>query len=337
MVDTILNFTMFQKYMTPLKCTLFSKFNSEEKIDIFFSTTWCRDRLFTSENPNDILKFYDTFSNRDELIQWMKERPKGRAEIIEVEGDKEIIVVIPTADFNGKYAKECRENIFKGLHIIFVESGFPKDPYFNYAHNCNIGIKKAMEYNPKWIVLSNDDMVRVDSPDKLRESLSKINDNYDIVFALVNGIMEETGISTRTKRRSIAISLFKRERRILLALEKRFGMKLVFFEPFYFKNLLFSEKIKFKNIGPFGIFSNRFIKENNSLFDETYVNGIEDYDLCLDAHLNKRVLGSIDYTIGSPRSQSLGTGFGRILRDQVNRIYFSSKFSDKLLDLTLQK
>ncbi|MEM3860085.1 MAG: hypothetical protein QW478_11905 [Candidatus Micrarchaeaceae archaeon] len=83
----------------------------------------------------------------------MKERPKGRAEIIEVEGDKEIIVVIPTADFNGKYAKECRENIFKGLHIIFVESGFPKDPYFNYAHNCNVGIKKAMEYNPKWIVV----------------------------------------------------------------------------------------------------------------------------------------------------------------------------------------
>ena len=45
----------------------------------------------------------------------MRERPKGVANIHEFEGDKDIIVVIPTADFNGKYAKECRENIFKGL------------------------------------------------------------------------------------------------------------------------------------------------------------------------------------------------------------------------------
>ncbi|MEM4068155.1 MAG: hypothetical protein QXV17_14990 [Candidatus Micrarchaeaceae archaeon] len=146
--------------MTPLKCTLFSKFSREEKIDIFFSTTWCRDRLFTSENSNDILKFYDTFSSREELIQWMKERPKGRAEIIEVEGDKEIIVVIPTADFNGRYAKECRENIFKGLHNVFVEGGFPKAPRFNYARNCNVDVKKAAEYDPKLVAVSIDDMIK---------------------------------------------------------------------------------------------------------------------------------------------------------------------------------
>ena len=35
----------------------------------------------------------------------MKERPKGIANIHEVEGNKDIIVVIPTADYNGKYAK----------------------------------------------------------------------------------------------------------------------------------------------------------------------------------------------------------------------------------------
>lgn len=111
----------------------------------------------SSNNPS----FYNGFENREQLIQWMRERPKGVANIYEVEGDSDIIVVIPTADFNGKYARECRNNIFNGLHIIFVESGEVPDPYFNYAHNCNVGVKKAMEYNPKWVVVSNDDMVKL--------------------------------------------------------------------------------------------------------------------------------------------------------------------------------
>ena len=69
------------------------------------------------------MEFYNGFEYRDQLKQWMKESPKGIATIHEVEGDKDIIVVIPTEDFNGKYAKECRDNKFKGLHMAFVESG----------------------------------------------------------------------------------------------------------------------------------------------------------------------------------------------------------------------
>ena len=131
--------------------------------DIFFSLIDYRNNFFNSDNLDKIIKFYNGFENRDQLIQWMKERPKGAAYIHEIEGDKDIIVVIPTADFNGKYARECRENIFKGLHIVFVESGGRGDFYFNYAHNCNVGIKKAMEYKPKWVVVSNDDMEMIDS------------------------------------------------------------------------------------------------------------------------------------------------------------------------------
>ena len=113
----------------------------------------------------------------------MKDRPKGVANIHEVDGDKEIIVVIPTADFNGKYAKNCRENIFKGQHIVFVESAEIPDPYFNGAHNVNIGIKKAIEYNPKWIVFSGDDMVKIDDVKVLKEELMKLDETrYDVVF-----------------------------------------------------------------------------------------------------------------------------------------------------------
>jgi len=104
----------------------------------------------------------------------MRERQKGVSYIHEVEESKEIIVVIPTADFNGKYARACREEIFKGLHMVFVESGVGNF-YFNYAHNCNIGIKKALEYNPKWIIVSNDDMYKIDDVTKLEDSLLKID------------------------------------------------------------------------------------------------------------------------------------------------------------------
>jgi hypothetical protein len=59
--------------------------------------------------------------------------------------------------------------------MVFVESGGKEDFYFNYAHNCNMGIKKAMEYNPKWVVVSNDDMEAVDSISVLTAQLRNIN------------------------------------------------------------------------------------------------------------------------------------------------------------------
>jgi len=133
-----------------------------------------RNNYFLSSNPKDIIHFYEGFENREELIDWMKERPKGSCEIMEVEGEKEIIVVIPTADFKGEYAKRCREEIFTGLHIIFVVSGKGNN-YFNYAHNCNVGIKKALEYNPQWIVVSNDDMYKIDDVSKIVKELRQVD------------------------------------------------------------------------------------------------------------------------------------------------------------------
>ena len=146
------------------------------EVHLFFSLVDYRNNYFTSNDPDKIIEFYNGFENRDQLIQWMEERPRGVANIHEVDGGKEIIVVIPTADFNGKYARECRENIFKGLHIVFVESGEVPDPYFNYAHNCNVGIRKAMEYNPKWVIVSNDDMYKIDNISVLIHELSNLNE-----------------------------------------------------------------------------------------------------------------------------------------------------------------
>ncbi|MEM0135850.1 MAG: hypothetical protein QXU18_11625, partial [Thermoplasmatales archaeon] len=317
-----------------LKCTLFSKFNREENIDIFFSTTWCRDRLFTSENPNDILKFYDTFSNRDELIQWMKERPKGRAEIIEVEGDKEIIVVIPTADFNGRYAKECRENIFKGLHIIFVESGYPKDPYFNYAHNCNVGIKKAMEYSPKWVVVSNDDMEKIDNIEVLVKDLLKLRRDELIAFApfgtdiAENSYMEKLNFIGSLSLSFVSKMSVQSSYTEISTLRKRFGV--IYFRrkaEFSIKNLFFQKGIFFIISGVFNIVNISFLNRmRNPLFDEVFINGNEDTDLYLfinERHIQTR---NIDYKIKNLIGSTLGKNKMRGLRDICNEAYLNFKW-----------
>jgi hypothetical protein len=153
---------------------------------LFFSLMDYLNNLFMSNDPKDILRFYDFFDNRDQLIKWMKDRPKGNYRIVEFNRDEnDIIVVIPTIDVNGKFAKTCRDDIFKGLLIIFVESGIG-NYYFNYAHNCNAGIKKAMEYNPKWIILSNDDMYKIDDVEVLVNELSKLDpEKIDCIFTSI--------------------------------------------------------------------------------------------------------------------------------------------------------
>lgn len=308
--------------------------------ELFFSLVDYRNNLFTSNNPDKIIEFYYSFDNREQLIEWMKERPKGSHKIQEVEGDKDIIVVIPTADFNEKYAKECRDNIFKGLHIIFVESGVG-NYYFNFAHNVNAGIRRAMEYNPKWIIVSNDDMVCADKVDALINILLKIDNNkIDSVFAIPT--TQHSSIAIVGRKRPIIGSIlllsyniykykslkryrFHNQNKWLLA----YGNKLI-------SKLLLYKSIKYPVTMDFGIFSSKFLKENlqseNNIFDETYINSYEDHDISIRLFMNGAKYKYIDYNI-----QGVGGGTfnyensdARSLRAIASSIYFSDRI-DKIL------
>ena len=152
--------------------------------NVFFSLTTLKNDLFYSKDPKKLLQFYSTFSNAESIIDWLENRPKGRTKIIEVEGDKDCIVVIPTANHNNEYSQKCRDEIFKGMHIIFVESGNYSDPFFSFSHSCNVGLKKALEYSPTFIVWSNDDMLEHDDSERLKSELKKIlNNKVKAVFA----------------------------------------------------------------------------------------------------------------------------------------------------------
>lgn len=314
-----------------MKCILFSNYDLSEKTDLFFSTTWCRDRLFTSDNLNDIMKFYGTFSDREELTEWMRERPKGGAYFHEVEGDKDVIVVIPTAEFGGKYARECRENIFSGLHIIFVESGEIPDPYFNYAHNCNVGIKKALEYNPEWIVVSNDDMVKIDDVGVLRKELMKVeSDKVDIVLA-----RESRNHSTKKKIAKYGILFFlyfwltnNLGGRNLLKLYKKFGVEYLIGPQKGIISRFFKRGYNYTEIQDFGIFSANWARKNNGyIFDETFLSSTEDTDLSLRASLFRKRISISDYAIDSKIGGSIGAGTVRSLRDVAGLAYLNKKWS----------
>src|SRR2546425_12304946 len=88
--------------------------------------------LFSSDNPDDLVRFYNRFDDCEGIVQWMRNRPHGRAVIKEVEGDQKVVVVIPTRDFSRGLAASCRR-IFAELQIVFVESR--ADPYFSRATN----------------------------------------------------------------------------------------------------------------------------------------------------------------------------------------------------------
>src|SRR5207245_4938840 len=188
-------------------------------------------------NTKDLIKFYSSFEEPRSLIYWMKNRPSGRAIIQPVDGNRDIVVVIPTTDFNGKLARSCKE-IFRGLQIVFVESGIG-DPYFNYSRNCNLGLSHALTYNPKWIVLSNDDVIQIDNISALANGLSNTNHlASDVVFAQPPGRHHSysLGIARNSYSMAIARSTYARNGLYALAggywlrqiqIEKKFNAEFI--------------------------------------------------------------------------------------------------------------
>ena len=316
---------------------------------LFFSLIDYRNNYFTSDDPNKIIEFYSGFENRDQLIQWMRERPNGTANIHEVEGDKDIIVVIPTSDFNGKYAKECMDNIFKGLHMVFVESGGRDDFYFNYAHNCNVGIRKAMEYNPKWIVVSNDDLNKIDDVETLKLELGKLNkEKVDFVVCKPSYGYHSTPIKVLYPNRLgfflYNYRTFKHSYKSFKKIVDRLKLNFVFTSidtlridilqiptmerlklKFISKFFLYENGISFFQIGAFGIMSGNLMNEfDKQPFNEDYINAFEDIDLSYRIMQKACKISIINYNIRPVSGFILGTESIRDARTIAGRYYFFS-------------
>jgi len=222
------------------------------------------------------------------------------------------------------------------LHMIFVESGEIPDPYFNYAHNCNLGIKKAMEYNPKWIVLSNDDMVKEDAIERLSSILLKLNNEEEIVVhTLKSGKYHSRDalISTRTIRRKIVLSMMGKLERIRMSLESRFDVKYIVGSSLGFYRFLYSPILRVEYPGSFTIISSALIKRMNGIFfDETFINGAEDIDIAILLKQKGTKVEYVDYKIGDIIGGTVGPyDIVRRTRDLVNTCYLNTKLLNSYL------
>ena len=298
----------------------------------FFSLVDYHNNYFTSNDPDEIMKFYSHFKTREQLIQWMKERPRGTSNIYEIEGDKDIIVIILTSDFNGKSAKECRNKIFFGLHIIFVESAEIPDFYFNAAHNINIGIEKTMEYNPKWVVVSGDDMFKIDEIAILVNNLKQLSsDEIDVVFTERSLYHSIPKLIVERNYFTDFINIFRYGilGKSINKLYRKFNVKILISEDRFAERLLF-RVTKYVDFVNFAIFSHKFVmKKGVNLFDETFINEGEDSDLSLDIHYNNNTIRHVDFKIGDYIGMSLGTGLDRKMRAVAGLTYFNYKWSRK--------
>ena len=287
------------------------------------------DSLYTSTNFRDIIKFYDNFDNKNKLIKWMKNRPKIKPTLVEYDSNlvhnNYAIVVIPTINSNGKWAK-IDKKIFKNLHIIFAENKNRKpSKYFNYAFAINTGVKLALEYNPKWIIISNDDVFKIDNLTKLIKDLNR-SEKYDTLFFPKSNTYSNNVVAAKPEIINL-IRPFSYWRRYYASIVKKFGLKfeiLNFKEhSFIYKNILYNPVIKINHHqGNFIVINSNFINSmGNKIFDSTFINGHEDTWLSY-RYLQSSNFKLSSFNIGAYTGSSLGTGINRAFREIANEVYF---------------
>ena len=297
------------------------------------------NRLFTSKNVEDVIKFYDHFDTAEQLIEWMKNRPTAQMKIYEVEGDKDIVVVIPTANHEGELAKNCANNIFKGQQIVFVESS---GPFFNYARSCNYGLKYALKYNPKWIILSNDDVVSADNFNKLADELQKSKAN-DVIYV---ANLERWGNLLLVKRSNLfsMCEKFIGGHKDYVKVLNKFSINYQMFTDSTYKkdiksiirtfiiNFLNKSILKIRFSGDFIVFSNfsiyKLLNNFNRLFDENFINCCEDNDLFIRFRMLNIKIFTLHYNIKLQISGTLGKGKANSLRGLASMTLFDKKIKN---------
>lgn len=291
-----------------------------------------KNQMLRSNKFSDIEAFFDSFLNTESLVQWMRLRPKNKPNIYEVEGNKKIVVVIPTLNFDGPMAVNCRKSVFKGLHIIFVGGEKHPDPLFSFPQYVNVGFKKAIEYNPDWIIYSGDDVYMIDDPMVLINSLRGLDpDKIDAVYTKPSTYHSvPSRLSKESIIRKVISSLLPNFRKIGVRrkVEKKYCV-----EYFPVRNnelggkLLFSSKgMRFIEFLDFGILSGNYVRRaRGEVFDETFYFGAEDHELSIRMSGNSQRYSIIDYKIGDYIGGTLGVSINRDFRLVSGLIYLNYK------------
>ncbi|QKR01111.1 hypothetical protein GWK48_09940 [Metallosphaera tengchongensis] len=281
------------------------------------------EELFSSQDPVQVERLYSL--GRERILDWMKGRPRADLRIVEVEGDQEVVVVIPTADSKGRRSREA-SRIFHPLHVVLVESS---GNFFNYASSVNAGIRRAMDLSPRWVVVSNDDVHKVDGVKTLVDELS----------VATRGLVMASPSSYHSYRVSLVkmspsflrgMNVFGKVMRLppaevysylTLKYGAQLGVKtLVVIDSMLgpMKRVAGEVKDSFINAGSFMVLNRRILHER--VLDETFINGYEDVLLSMKMRGDSEF---IKFRIAEERGGSLGFGELRFLKSYVNEVYLN--------------
>jgi GT2 family glycosyltransferase len=281
------------------------------------------EQFFSSSDPELVERVYSF--GRDKIISWMRKRERAKIRFFETEGETEVVVVVPTADAKGSRAREVVE-VFNPLKVIFVESN---GPLFNYATSVNAGVSRALNYSPKWIVISNDDVHGRDPVKKLLDELSTTNrglvmaspssyHTYPVSLIEVRPYflkgMKFIGKALRLPPAEVYADL-------TLRYGKALGIKtLIVINSMLgpLKKVAGEVKMEVINAGSFMVVNRRVANER--LLDETFINGYEDVLFSMKMKDDFEV---IQFNLDEERGGSLGFGKMRFLKAYVNEVYLN--------------
>lgn len=302
---------------------LSTKLTFSEEI-LWFTLMDYLNNKYLSKSVDEILTFYEAFPNRDQLFNWMRDRPKINPRLYIRDGIRDVVVVIPTTDFTGSFSQNCLNDIFKGLQIVLVGGEGTGNNYFNFARSMNAGIEKALSFNPRWIVYSNDDMFKIDPVENLLSELKKLdNKTYSGLFVKNQRVSPVSRIGTTwtfTYIWNLVNHYHFKHHKKLKKLIRDFEIKYSFvqgYARYFYKHIL-----TYTNTGSFCVFSSDFVKSNMPLYDETFVNSADDIGVSLKIALSKKKTKLLEnYNIGNVGGATLMNGPVRELRSVCNRAY----------------
>ena len=297
-------------------------------------------RLFTSSSEEDVISFYDRFSDATHLISFLSgvRRDPGKIDARIV--DKNLpTIVCPTLSSESERAESIME-AFRNMNIVFVQSG-AENIHFNYSTNCNLGIEYALRKTASpWIIITNDDVRVIDPPDRFLQELKEKDPSiYDVLYAgfpstyhSYTSILLEKNSLYRAFAGKIIGHISKSN-----FLLNKFSVKYI---PVWNGNTdlagrlshsLFSRKIgQVINFGSFGIFSRNFVENTGQpFFDPAYWNGVEDIDLSLRIAIKRAKGGVLRFRLEDEIGGSLGRGMVRYLRNIANYAVLNMKFPSK--------
>ncbi|MEM0272845.1 MAG: hypothetical protein QW514_09930, partial [Thermoprotei archaeon] len=172
----------------------------------------------------------------------------------------------------------------------------------------------------------------IDPPKVLVDGLTTLDSNKtDLVYAMpATNYHSYTVCIVRPKRvRDALYRALVEHFSVRLKLYRKFGVVFDVGPLSGLFSTLYTKIKEFRLTGSFSVFSSNYVdRMKGKVFDEVYINSVEDVDLCLRLVESSANLATVNYKIGDYVGGTIG-GFSHIrtLREIANWAYFNYKIT----------